>query len=226
MASPSIDNKEHPLRNAPSARKVVIKIGGSSLSDDDDLDRFSRDVSVLLTHGLWPIIVHGGGPEISQEMEHRGLKVRKVLGLRITDDEGLKVAMDVLASMNAHIVASLQKAGVNAIGMPGSKDGMVLCTKMPPIAGKDENGKEVLVDLGNVGEVALVDPSPVEDLCSKGAVPVIYPICAGQDKMSYNVNADTVAAHIARSIGSNEMVLMTDSSGDTQGRAEWKADRP
>ncbi len=193
-------------------RKVVIKFGGSSLSGEGDLDRFSKDIADLIDNGIKPVIVHGGGPEISLEMERKGLKVRKVKGLRITDDEALKVAIEVLSRINLEIVSSLRKAGVKAMGMPAGDAGTVICSKVPPALVEME-GKLQEVDLGNVGEVSKVHPEMLDYLLAKSFVPVVFPICVTTEGQRMNVNADTVAANIARAIGSEEIVIVTDVPG-------------
>jgi acetylglutamate kinase len=200
-----------------SGRRVLVKFGGNALSGEGDLERFGQDISSLLASGFQPILVHGGGPEISMEMERRGLKVKKVSGLRVTDDDALQVAAEVLSKINSQVVDALTRAGVDARGMAGSEKRTVTAEKMPPVRTEDKSGHEVLVDLGSVGEVAHVDPSLLEDLLGSGIVPVIYPICADKHGSVLNVNADTVAAHVARAAGAREMVLVTDVPGILSG---------
>lgn len=193
-------------------RRILIKFGGNALSGEGDLERFGQDIASLLASHFRPILVHGGGPEISQEMEKRGLKVRKVSGLRVTDAAALEVAADVLGRINAAIVGMLAIAGVKAVGLSGC-EASVAARKMPPVRVTDDKGKEISVDLDRVGDVAGVDPERLESLISAGAVPVIYPICADAEGNRFNVNADTVAAHVARASGAREMVLVTDVPG-------------
>jgi len=193
-------------------RRILIKFGGNALSGDGDLERFGQDIASLIGSGLRPIIVHGGGPEISQEMEKRGLKVRKIAGLRVTDAAALDVAEEVLRRMNSEIVGVLSAAGVRAVGMSGC-DAAVIASKMSPVRAVDESGRETPVDLGRVGDVSRVSPERLESLISSGAVPVIYPICADERGETLNVNADTVAAYVARAAGAPEMVLVTDVPG-------------
>ena len=107
-------------------RRVLVKFGGNALSGKGDLDRFSQDIAALIASGSHPIIVHGGGPEISQEMERRGLKVKKVAGLRVTDAEALEVAAEVLSRINRQIVEVLSRTGVPAKGMAGYEGGTVV----------------------------------------------------------------------------------------------------
>ncbi len=194
-------------------KKVVIKFGGNSLSDEGDLSRFSKDIAQLVSLGLRPVIVHGGGPEITKEMDDRGMKARKVNGLRITDDATLQVAMEVLASINAQIVQALRATNIRSMGMPGSDGKTIVCRRKPPMRVESENDTFTEVDLGNVGDVIRVNPAQIDRLCASGFVPVIYPICADQSGNLMNVNADTAAAHLATALRSEEMVLVTDVPG-------------
>jgi acetylglutamate kinase len=127
------------------------------------------------------------------------------------------VAEEVLHRINLMVVDALVRAGVNATGMAGATNGTIIAEKMAPVKVKDERGTEVLVDLGNVGTVSHVDPIKLEGILAKGAVPVIYPICADENGRKLNVNADTVAAHVARAAGANEMVLVSDVPGILRG---------
>jgi acetylglutamate kinase len=193
-------------------KRVLIKFGGNSLNGNGDLERMTHDIALLVSLGLKPIVVHGGGPDISKEMEARGLEVKKVAGLRITDDESIHVVKEVLSQINDRIVAGLRATGVKAIGISGSEGGTVMCEKKPPVV-VEEDGARVVVDLGKVGEVKCVDPTTVSVLCASGFVPVIYPICVDGHGMEMNVNADTVAAHMAHALGCEEMVMVTDVPG-------------
>ncbi|MBM4236891.1 MAG: acetylglutamate kinase [Euryarchaeota archaeon] len=209
---------EIPREKASELRKlrgkrIVIKFGGSSLNGNGDLDRFSQDIAALVGLGIRPVIVHGGGPEISNEMRKLGKEVKKVAGLRVTDDETLEIARSVLSRINFGIVDSLKKAGIKAIGMEAGEGHTVICAKIPPVTVKDAEGNECAVDLGNVGEVQRVDPSAINLLCASGFVPVIYPISADCKGRAMNVNADTIAAHIAKSLRSEDIFLVTDVPG-------------
>lgn len=193
-------------------KMVVIKFGGSSI-DDSSLMRFSQDVSKLIAAGMQVVIVHGGGPEISEEMKRRGLPVRKVFGLRFTDDATLEVAKGVLARINDQMVRALQAAGIRSVGLAGTECNTVLCEKMAPVKGKDDKGAPMEADLGWVGEPRTVDPKLLLNLTSRSFVPVIYTICADAVGNLMNVNADTVAAHVAKAIKATDLVLVTDVPG-------------
>lgn len=187
-------------------RRILLKFGGNALSDKDDLNRFAQDVRTISEMGFTPVIVHGGGPEISAEMEKRGMKALKVAGLRVTDLEALHVAEEVLKSLNSDIVHVFQKAGCSVQGM--SAEGVITASKKPPVF---SDGREV--DLGYVGDVSSVNSQNLEPLLTAGKIPVVYPICADQNGLKLNVNADTVASGVAKAAGASEMVLVTDVPG-------------
>lgn len=190
----------------------MVKFGGSSIGGMEQIDAFAKQISELRERGLTPIVLHGGGPEITDEMKRCGMPVKKVAGLRITDDVTLQIAKSVLSRINDRVVVSLRNAGLRAIGVAGSEADTLVARKMDPIMVDGPNGKE-LVDLGYVGEVVKVDPRLVNSLCDKGFVPVIYSICADGSGMLMNVNADTAAAALAAGAGAKDMVLVTEVPG-------------
>lgn len=190
-------------------RHILLKFGGNALAEAADLQRFAEDVYTLSQSGFAPIIVHGGGPEISAEMEKRGLPAVKVAGLRVTDSAALQVAEEVLQSLNQHIVEVFQQAGCRVQGT--SAEGIIIAAKKPPVAA-DGN----LVDLGYVGDVQTFNAQPLEEFLASGIIPVIYPLCADAAGVKLNVNADTVAAGVAEAARAAEMVLVTDVPGILQ----------
>lgn len=193
-----------------SKAKVVVKFGGSSIGGMDQIDVFAAEIAELVRRGVTPVILHGGGPEITEEMKRCGLPVKKVAGLRITDDSTLLIAKSVLSRINDRVVVSLRKAGLKAIGLAGSEGNTLLARKMPPVFVDD--GPET-VDLGFVGEVEGVDPTMIDTLCSLGFVPVVYSICGDAEGRLMNVNADTAAAALAAGIKATDMVLVTEVPG-------------
>lgn len=188
----------------------VLKFGGNAIRGRDDMMRLSKEIAAMTSRGARIVLVHGGGPEISEEMERRGMTPRKVCGVRVTDAESLDVAETVLRRLNSEIVGCLNECGVNAIGMPGYM--CTVCTRKPPMK-TVEDGREEIVDLGLVGEVSDTDPGCLEDLLAVRTVPVIYPIGKDADGCKLNVNADTMCAGIAAGIGCREMVAITDVPG-------------
>ncbi|MBO4348933.1 MAG: acetylglutamate kinase [Candidatus Methanomethylophilaceae archaeon] len=188
----------------------VLKFGGNAIRGKEDLARLSSEIASMKRDGARIILVHGGGPEISEEMERRGLKPEKVCGVRITDADALDVAETVLRRINADVVDSLAEAGVTAVGLPAYH--CTLCAKKAPMK-VVEDGVSREVDLGLVGEVKDADPSTLEDLLADDVLPVIYPIGKDGQGRKLNVNADTMAAGIASAVGCVEMVAITDVPG-------------
>lgn len=184
----------------------LLKFGGNAIRGRDDMLRLAGEVADLRSAGCGVILVHGGGPEISEEMERRGMSPRKVAGVRVTDADSLEVAETVLRRINSDMVACLEERGVEAVGIPGWF--CTVCTRKPPVL---VDGEEV--DLGLVGEVSGTDPSSIMDLLDDGIVPVVYPIGKDADGRMLNVNADTMAAGIAAGLNVDEMIAITDVPG-------------
>jgi len=185
--------------------RAVVKYGGAAMVRADLKDRFAEDVRLLQAVGLRPIIVHGGGPEISRTLEQMGQTSEFVDGLRVTDAASLRVVEMVLTGqINKEVVASLARAGAKAVGLSGKDGGLIEARKMQMPPGKD---------LGYVGEVASVNPDVLELLLGKGYIPVVSPIGLGKDGHTYNNNADTVAAEIAIACGARKLIFLTDVPG-------------
>jgi acetylglutamate kinase len=187
-----------------SGTRAVVKYGGGMVRPELK-DRFAEDVRLLQAVGLEPILVHGGGPEITRTLEGMGHKSEFVDGLRVTDENALEIVEMVLTGrVNKEVVASLARAGAKAVGVSG-KDGNLICAKKLQLA----SGR----DLGFVGEVAGVDTEVLELLLGKGYIPVISPVGLGQDGHTYNINADAVAAEIAIACGAKKLIYLTDVPG-------------
>ncbi len=188
----------------------VLKFGGNAIRGKDDLMRLSGEIAKLINGGKQVILVHGGGPEISAEMEKRGMTPKKVGGIRITDDAVLEVAEDVLRGLNADVVSCLEESSVKALGAAGYV--FSVCRKKAPYKVK-EDGIDVTVDPGLVGEVTEVNAESLYDLLDAGVTPVIYPIGKSADGTKYNINADTMAAGIAVGVKCAELIAITDVPG-------------
>jgi acetylglutamate kinase len=189
---------------------VVVKLGGSSL--EQAKANVLEDLVLLRYVGINPVLVHGGGPEISAWQEKMGIEPRFVDGLRVTDEKSMDVVKMVLTGkINPELVAALNSIGGQAVGMSG-EDGP--CILVKPATGA--NGE----DLGMVGEVAQVNPEPLTALLQRSYIPVVASIGLGYDGLSYNVNADTVAAELAVALGARKLILLTDVEGvqDRSGR--------
>jgi acetylglutamate kinase len=184
---------------------VVIKYGGNAMIDEELQRSFAADVALLHFVGLRPVIVHGGGPQISDLAEERGVVSRFVGGLRVTDHAMIEVVHDALvAQVNPQVVGLIEAAGAAAQGIIGS-DGPVLTCE--PAVGPDGE------DLGLVGEVVAVALERIEAALSAGAVPVIATLGRDAQGQEYNVNADTAAGAIAAALGATKLVVLTDVPG-------------
>lgn len=182
---------------------IVIKYGGSAMADDELKRTVIQDAVFLKLAGFKPIIVHGGGKEISSWLGKIGKKPEFVNGLRVTDDETMEVAEMVLNKVNKSLVQLVGELGVKAAGISG-KDGMLLkCEK------KLSNGQ----DIGHVGNVTAVDPKIIYDLLEKDFLPIICPIGFDDEHASYNVNADDAACAIAKALKAEKLVFLTDVEG-------------
>ena len=188
----------------------VLKFGGNAIRGRDDMLRLSREIAELIRQGDRIVLVHGGGPEISEEMERRGMTPTKVHGVRVTDADSLEVAETVLRRLNAEVVGCLEESGVRALGIPGYF--CTVCVRKPPMR-VEEDGVEREVDPGLVGEVSGTDPQCLLDLLDQGITPVIYPIGKDAEGRMLNVNADTMVAGVAAGIGCREMITITDVPG-------------
>ncbi|BDG61310.1 acetylglutamate kinase [Caldinitratiruptor microaerophilus] len=192
-----------------AGKTVVIKYGGAAMAAAGLRDAVMQDVALMRFVGMNPVVVHGGGPEVSALMERLGMTPRFVDGLRVTDAATMEIAQMVLVGKtNREIVGALVAQGAKAIGLSGHDGGLIRATRH---LHRGRDGE--LVDLGFVGDVAAVDAQVIESLTASGFVPVIAPIGLGADGQPYNINADTVAAEVAAALRAEKLVLLTDVEG-------------
>ncbi len=185
-------------------KTIVIKYGGAAMKDAELRASFAVDVVLLKYIGLRPVIVHGGGPQIGRALERLGKPSRFVEGLRVTDDETMEVVEMVLGgTVNREIVDLVQRGGGRAVGLTGVDGGMIQVLRRRP------GGR----DIGRVGAVASVDPGPITAVAAAGFVPIVAPIGIGEDGLTYNVNADEAAGALARALGAEKLMLLTDVEG-------------
>jgi len=183
---------------------VVIKYGGAAMTDAVVRQDVLKDVVLLSLVGMFPVLVHGGGPEINAMVDRLGMETTKVQGYRVTDAATMEVVEMVLSgTTNKGIVQTINAAGGNAIGLSGKDGGLLHVEKFMP------NG----ADIGFVGEVSEVNPQVIGDLINAGYLPVIAPIGVGEDGNSYNINADTAAAAIAGALQADKFIMLTDVPG-------------
>ncbi|GBE56609.1 acetylglutamate kinase [archaeon BMS3Bbin16] len=192
---------------------VVIKYGGHAMLNEELMDTTIKDSILLKYVGMKPIIVHGGGPEITAAMEKFGKKAEFIEGLRITDAETLDITKMVLVGkINTDIVSRINKFGGKGIGLSG-KDGRFIMAKKKERHKVTRGGVEHEVDLGFVGVVDRINPEVLEILTERDYIPVISPIGMTDDGQGFNINSDTVAGDIAATIGAKKLIVLTDVDG-------------
>lgn len=183
---------------------VVVKLGGAAIEGGDP-EPVLQDVVLLRFVGLRPVLVHGGGPVISAWQKRMGIESRFVNGLRVTDAQTMEIAKMVLTGkVGPELVATIHRLGGRAIGLSGEDGPTLLVTPRQAEGGED---------LGYVGDVAQVNPEPIEAILDQGRIPVVASIGLGYDGQAYNVNADSVAAELAVALRASKLLLLTDVDG-------------
>ncbi len=194
-------------------KTIVIKLGGHAMVDPVVLENAIRDVVLLHYVGIRVVLVHGGGPEISEKMKAMGKESVFVGGLRVTDPETLEIAQMVLVGkINKGIVSLIAKCGARGVGLSGS-DGNIILAKKMELQKIDVGGVQKEVDLGHVGEIEWIDPALLNTLLDTGYIPVVSPIAIDRLGASLNINADTAAGDIAVALKAYKLVNMTDVDG-------------
>ena len=184
---------------------VVVKYGGAAMIEEHLKQNFAQDIVLLQSLGMLPVIVHGGGPEVSKAMEQLGQEVSFIDGLRVTSSENLKVTEMVLSgTINKEIIAHINTFGGKAVGVSGKDGNLIEAEKI-----SHEGG----IDLGFVGKIKKVNPELLMVLLKQGFLPVVSPIGLSKDGVTYNINADTTASRIAVSLGAYKIIFMTDVDG-------------
>ena len=182
---------------------IVVKYGGSAMSNEELQKNVITDVTLLKLVGFKPIIVHGGGKAISSWVSKVGKEAEFVNGLRVTDSETMEIAEMVLGRVNKQLVTMVQELGVKAIGISGKDSGLLHVTK------KYSDGK----DIGYVGEIDSVDPKVLYDLLDNDYLPIVAPIGLDDNFDTYNINADDAACAIAKAVGADKLAFLTDIEG-------------
>lgn len=193
-----------PYIKAFHKKVLVIKYGGSILGDDKIRKGVLEDIVFLQLMGLRPVLVHGGGPSITERIKQEGRYSAFIDGMRVTDRPTLKIVKEELEKLNKMIVAELDAAGAKGIGLLGSQKGIIKVKRKFTKHGKS---------LGFVGRIVKVNTRPLMKLLQEDIIPVICPLGSGTDRKEYNVNADEVAAHVAVSLNAEKIVLLTDVNG-------------
>ena len=182
---------------------IVVNYGGSAMSNEELQKNVIKDVTLLKLVGFKPIIVHGGGKEISRWVGKVGKEAEFVNGLRVTDEETMEIAEMVLSKVNKRLVTMVQELGVKAVGVSGKDGGLLHVDK------KYADGK----DIGFVGDIKHVDPKILYDLLEKDFLPIVAPIGLDDNFDTFNINADDAACAIAKAVGADKLVFLTDIEG-------------
>ena len=209
-----------PFMRRYTGKTFVIKYGGHAMIDDELAALFASDIALLKQVGINPIVVHGGGPQIGRMLERLQVKSEFVDGLRITDAATVEVVEMVLSgTINKSIVSAINAAGGRAVGLSGKDGNLSQAKKLTRTTRDPASNIERVLDLGFVGEPAMIDPSILTSLKDSGIIPVIAPIGIGPKGETYNINADTAAGAIAAAAGASRLLLLTDVIGvlDTSG---------
>lgn len=203
---------------------VVIKYGGHAMGDVETAKRFAADVVLLKLVGIHPVVVHGGGPQISRMLDKAGVKSAFVDGLRVTDAQTMEVAEMVLSGavnkeLSHLITAAGAEADVRGVGLSGKDARLIVCEKVARTRRDPDSKIEEVVDLGFVGEPKKVDAKLIETLITadEDYIPVIAPIGVAEDGATYNINADTAAGAIAGALKAKRFLLLTDVAGVMDG---------
>ncbi|WP_407413205.1 acetylglutamate kinase [Methanobrevibacter sp.] len=192
-------------------KKILIKYGGHAMIDAESMSSTARDTVLLKYVGMKPLIVHGGGPEISRSMEKLGKEPEFIQGLRVTDEETMEIIEMVLAGkISSDIVSELINHDGDAISLSGKDSSLILAHKKgaSKIDGSDEE-----IDLGLVGEIDCINYNLLKLLVNNDYIPVISPIGSAKDGSSLNLNADTAAGEVASSINAEKLIILTDVPG-------------
>jgi acetylglutamate kinase len=187
---------------------VVIKYGGNAMTSPDLQRAFAEDIVFLRYAGLKPVVVHGGGPQITEQLTRLGIDTEFRGGLRVTTPEAMAVVRMVLVGqVNGDIVNLINNHGAFAVGLSGEDGGMLTARRRPAFVDGEP------VDVGQVGDVVAVEPSTVHALLDAGRIPVVATVARGADGLSYNVNADTAAAALAVGLEAEKLIMLTDVEG-------------
>lgn len=184
-------------------KTVAIKYGGKAMVSQELKELIASDVVLMKFVGMNPVVIHGGGPEITKYMKEMGKEVRFVDGLRVTDKETMDIVKMVLVGkINKELVSLINRHGELSMGVSGDDGGLIIARK-----------QEASVDLGFVGEVEAINPKVITDLIEEDFIPVVASVGAGRDGQSYNINADLVAGEIAATIKADKIMFLTDVAG-------------
>lgn len=195
-----------------AGKTIVVKYGGNAMGGADLTDQVMADIALMKFVGIRPVVVHGGGPDISAQLQRLGKKSEFIGGLRVTDAETAAIAeMVLVGKINRALVDGLNRQGVRAVGLSGKDAHFLRAEKQSGTI--NENGQRRPVDIGYVGRVAHIDTRLITDLLARDYVPVVAPVGYGSAGETFNINADTVAAELAGALAAEKLLLLTNVEG-------------
>lgn len=193
-------------------KTFVVKYGGNAMINEGLKHGVMQDIVLLKFLGVNPVLIHGGGPEITQMLNRVGKKSQFIQGLRVTDAETMEIVQMVLVGkLNKEIVAKLNLLGAKAVGLSGQDANLLVAKKASPTMPADYQGE--IPEIGFVGEVTQINTEVLEELIATDYIPVISSVGVGEDGTSYNINADTAAGELAAALGAEKLVMLTDVEG-------------
>lgn len=193
-------------------KTFVIKYGGNAMINEELKRGVMEDIVLLKFLGVNPVVIHGGGPEITQMLKRVGKESRFVQGLRVTDGETMEIVQMVLVGkLNKEIVSKINLLGAKAVGLSGQDANLIIAEKTVPTMPADFDGE--IPDIGFVGEVSKINTELLHQLIASGYIPVISSIGMGTDGVSYNINADTAAGELAAALEAEKLIMLTDVEG-------------
>lgn len=197
-----------------TGKTIVVKFGGNAMTDSQLHESFARDVVLMKLVGMNPVVVHGGGPQIGSLLEKLNIHTEFVNGMRVTDAETMDVVEMVLGgSVNKEIVTSINRNGGKAIGVSGKDGGLIRARKLTVTRHSPELNASEIIDIGHVGDVDQIDTEVLNVILDSNFIPVIAPIGADADGLTYNINADLVAGKLAQVLQAEKLMLLTNVPG-------------
>ncbi len=196
-----------------TGKTVVVKYGGNAMTGDQNEDAFARDIVLLKTVGIHPVVVHGGGPQIGEMLKRLDIPSQFIAGMRVTDAETMDIVEMILGGkVNKAIVSRINQNGGKAIGLTGKDANLIRARKML-VAETQGDGQILMRDLGQVGEVVEIRTDLLRMMVASDFIPVIAPVGVGEDGESYNINADLVAGKVAEALKAEKLILATNIPG-------------
>ena len=213
-----------PYMRRFAGHTFVIKFGGHAMGDDSLTELFAQDVVLLKHVGINPVVVHGGGPQISDMLDRLKIKSSFVQGLRVTDRATVEIVEMVLSgSINKQIVVAINRAGGRAVGISGKDGGLIEARRLKRRQRDPQSNIERVLDLGFVGEPTEIHTGLLSELAGSQVIPVIAPIGSGRRGETFNINADTVAGALAGALRASKLIMLTDVAGVMDGKGKLVA---